>query len=111
MNPRDIQKLMKKMNVEEIDAREVIIIAKDKELVFQNPKVSKMTMMGQDTYQIIGTPLEREIEEGTEPAEAEEADIQMVMDKTGTDLNRAKDALDNADGDIAQAIININQDN
>lgn len=107
MNPRDIQKLMKQMNVEEIDAEEVIIFTSDKEIVFEAPKVSKMTMMGQDTYQIIGTPYERTAEEEAEEAEAEEGDLDMIMEKTGVDLETAQGALEKANGDIAQAIISL----
>lgn len=106
MNPRDIQKLMKQMNVEEIDADEVIIVAGERELVFDHPKVSKMSMMGQDTYQVIGTPQERGAEEVDEGVE--EGDLDMIMDKTGVDLESAQKALDAANGDIAQAIINLN---
>lgn len=109
MNPRDIQKLMKQMNVEEIDAEEVVIYTADKEIVFDHPKVSKMTMMGQDTFQIMGTPYERDAEAAAEEAEAEEGDIDMIMEKTGVDLETAQKALEGADGDIAQAIISLNQ--
>jgi len=105
MNPREIQKLMKQMNVDEIQADEVVIYAPNKEIVFDHPKVTKMTMMGQETYQIIGTPFEREA--AAEEAEPEDADIEMVMEKTGTDLESAQKALEEADGDIAQAIINL----
>ena len=108
MNPRDIQKLMKQMNVEEIDADQVIIISGEREIVFDQPKVSKMTMMGQETYQIMGTPYERDAEElAEEGGEAGEGDLDMIMEKTGADLEAAKGALEGANGDLAQAIIDL----
>ena len=60
MNPRKMQQMMKKMGIQqqEIDAQEVIIKTKDKQLIFSQPQVSKVNMMGQDTFQIIGVPEE-----------------------------------------------------
>ena len=51
MNPRDMQRAMKRLGIkqEEIDAREVIIRTSDKEIIIQNPQVSKVNMMGQET--------------------------------------------------------------
>ena len=64
MNKRAIEAAMKKMGVkqEEIDAKEVIIKLEDKELVIKNPNVSRVEMMGQETFQISGEIEEREIE-------------------------------------------------
>ena len=56
MNPKMMKQAMKKMGMkqEELNAKQVIIVLEDKELVFENPGVSKVNMMGQDTYQITG---------------------------------------------------------
>ena len=61
MNPRMMKKLQKQLqnSTEEIDATEVIIRTKEKELYFSNPSVSAMNLMGQQTYQIVGEPQER----------------------------------------------------
>ena len=61
MNPRMMKKLQKQLqnSTEEIDATEVIIRTKDKEIYFSNPSVSAMNMMGQQSYQIVGEPQER----------------------------------------------------
>ena len=61
VNPRKMQQMMKKMGIQqqEIDALEVIIKTKDKQLVFSHPQVSRVNMMGQDTFQIIGEPEEK----------------------------------------------------
>ena len=65
MNPRMMKKLQKQLQsaTEEIDATEVIIRTKDKELYFSNPSVSAMNMMGQQSYQIVGEPEERALGE------------------------------------------------
>ena len=61
MNPRMMKKLQKQLknSTEDIDATEVIIRTKDKEIYFNNPSVTSMNMMGQQSYQIVGEPQER----------------------------------------------------
>jgi len=104
MNPRDIKKMMKQMDMQEIEADAVIIITADKELVFTHPKVTKMSMMGQESYQVVGSPEERALEGGGE----EDGDLEMIVEKTGVNVDEARQALADAEGDIAQAIINLN---
>ncbi len=103
MNPKDLEKAMKRLGIkqEEIDASEVIIKTQDKELIFKSPQVSKINMMGQDTYQIIGTPNEREISKFTKD------DVKMVMEQTNCSEKEAIKALENSNGDIAEAILSL----
>jgi len=110
MNPRKMQQMMKKMGVQqtEIDAKEVIIKLEDKELVFTSPSVSKVNMMGQETYQIVGTPEERELE--TKP-EITDEDVKTVVDQTGASEDLARKVLEKNEGDIAQTIIDIKERN
>jgi nascent polypeptide-associated complex subunit alpha len=106
MNSRSMAKAMKRMGIQqvELDAKEVIIRLEDKELVFVKPQVAKVNMMGQETFQIIGTPEERSI--STEP-EISEEDIQTVVDQTGADKEKALEAIKKHKGDIAAAIIEL----
>lgn len=106
MNPRQMQQAMKRMGIQhtEIDAKEVIIRTEDKELVFTNPQVAKINMMGQQTYQIIGEPKEREI--STAP-EISEDDIKTVMEQAGVDRKTALSAIEKHKGDLAEAIIEL----
>ena len=106
MNPRDMQKAMKRLGIkqEEIDATEVIIRTSDKEIIIQNPQVSKVNMMGQETFQVVGQPIEREI--SSEP-EINQDDINMVMDQTGTTEEKAKEAIESNNGDLAKAIMEL----
>lgn len=108
MNPRKMQSMMKRMGIQqqEIDAVEVIIKTQDKQLVFSQPRVSKVNMMGQQTYQIVGEPEERSL--STEP-EITEEDIDTVMQQTNTSKEDAEKALKTAKGDIAKAILDLQE--
>tara|TARA_Y100000310_G_scaffold188268_1_gene188239 strand:- start:97 stop:420 length:324 start_codon:yes stop_codon:yes gene_type:complete len=103
MNPRDMQKVMKRMGVkqEEINASEVVIKCSDKELVISNPQVLKVNMMGQETFQISG-----EISERTS---LNEEDIKTVMEQAGVSREEALKALEESGGDIAEAIISLKE--
>ena len=106
MNSRSMAKAMKRMGIQqtELDAKEVIIRLEDKELVFANPQVAKVNMMGQETFQVIGTPEERSI--NTEP-EISEEDIQTVVEQTGVDKEKALETIKKHKGDIAAAILEL----
>jgi len=106
MNPRKMQQMMKRMGIQqvEIPATEVIIKSEDKEIVITEPSVSKVNMMGQETFQISGQVNERET--STEP-EIKEEDIKTVMEQANVDEAKAKEALTNANGDLAKAIMDL----
>jgi len=108
MNPRQMQQAMRRMGIQqtEIEAKEVIIRTSDRELVFREPQVSKVNMMGQNTYQIIGEPEERPL--STEP-EISEDDIKTVMDQANVDKKTALSALKKHQGDLAEAILDLQQ--
>ena len=108
MNPRDVQRAMKRMGIkqEEIDATEVIIKTSDKEIIIQNPQVSKVNMMGQETFQISG-----QIEEHALSSEPEitEEDIQTVMEQASVTEEQAKEAIEKNDNDLAKAIMALKE--
>jgi len=105
MGTRQMEKMMKQMGIknEAIDAVEVIIKGKEKELVISNPQVTKITMQGQDTYQVIGEASERSVETFNEE------DVKMITEQTGASEEEAKKALEET-GDIAQAIMKLKKD-
>ena len=96
-----MKKIMKRMgiNVKEIKAEKVIIESLDKKYIFNKPEVSLMEIKGQETYQIIGKP---EI-----VSKINEEDVELVAEKTGKSKEEARKALEESNGDIAQAIINL----
>lgn len=102
MGARQMEKMMKQMGINstQIDAEEVIIKGKDKELVISNPQVTKITMQGQDTYQVIGEASERSVESFSEE------DVKMIVEQTGASEDEAKAALEET-RDIAEAILKL----
>ena len=102
MNKKALEQAMKKLNIkqEEIDATEVIIKTKDKNLIIRNPQVSKVNMMGQESIQIIGDIEEEELEKFTGD------DIKTVMSQAECSREEAISALE-SEGDIAGAIISL----
>ena len=104
MNPRMMKQAMKKMGIKqvEIDATEVIIKTADKEIIISEPEVSKVNMMGQETYQVVGEAIERELD--TAP-EINEDDVKTVIEQTGVGEDAAKKAIEDNDGDLAAAIM------
>ena len=118
LNPRKMQQMMKQMgiDVEELDAEEVIIRTGDEELYFDGAQVTKMDAQGQETYQIVGEPNVREtgeaeaIEAGDEGAEAADeggipdADVEIVAQRAGVTESTARKVLEENDGDLAAAV-------
>lgn len=104
INPRQMQQAMKKMGIQqvEIPATEVIIRTAEKDIVITEPSVSKVNMMGQETFQISGRINERE-----KTAEISEDDIKTVAEQAKVSLDEAESALKKANGDIAQAILEL----
>ncbi|MGM0592265.1 MAG: NAC domain-containing protein, partial [Halobacteriota archaeon] len=56
MNPRKMKQMMKQMGIDldEIEAEEVVIRLEDEELVFTDAQVAVMDAQGQQTYQVVG---------------------------------------------------------
>jgi nascent polypeptide-associated complex subunit alpha len=100
INPKKMQKMMNQMGMkqEEIQATEVIIKG-PKEIIIKNPQVMKVDMMGQETFQISG-----EISEGSGISEE---DILTVSDKAEVSEEEARKALEETDGDLAEAIMKL----
>lgn len=101
LNPKLVKQAMKKMGIKEepIDAIEVIIKTEGKEIVIKNPQVSKVLMMGQETFQISGDIEEFESNN--------EEDIKTIMSQANCSEEEARNALKKADGDIAKAILDL----
>jgi len=101
MNPKQMQKAMQRMGIkqEEIDASEVIIKTPEKNLVIKNPSVTKVDMMGQKTFQVIG--------EVTEESSISQEDIKTVSEQANVSEEQAKEALQKTNGDLAEAILEL----
>ena len=105
MNPKKMKQMMKQMgiSIDDInDVEQVIIRTPDKDIVFNDANVSIMNAQGVDTYQIVGTP-----EEVPRELEILEDDVRLVAEQTGVSEDKAQEALKNANGDLAEAIISL----
>ena len=106
LNPKQMEKMAKQlgMKMENIDAEQVIIkLQAGGEIIIDNPQVSKINVMGQDTFQITG-----DITEKDEEDESEE-DVEIVAEKAGVSHDEAKRVLDETN-DIAEAILKLKEE-
>jgi nascent polypeptide-associated complex subunit alpha len=104
MDPKQMARMMKQMGVNtvEIAAERVIIETADEKIIVEPAQVTKISMQGQDSFQISGSVR-------TEQSMNED-DIELVMEKAGCTREQAVEALTNSGGDIAEAIISLQQE-
>ncbi|MEK6883248.1 MAG: nascent polypeptide-associated complex protein [Nanoarchaeota archaeon] len=101
LDPKKMQALMKQMGIqqEEVDSSKVIIErSSGGRIIIDNPTVAKITMQGQDSWQISG-------QEREETGFSDE-DIERIVSQTGCSRAEAKRALEST-GDMAEAIIKL----
>ena len=112
MDKRSMEAAMKKLGVQQqpVDAEEVVIRLKGggSEIVIANPSVTKVSMMGQETFQVAGEHSERPSQSSQQPLFNEE-DVKTVVEQTGAPDTEAKAALAKVNGDLAAAILFINE--
>lgn len=122
MSPRAIARMMKQMGIEQQDVtgvKEVIFRFTDKEWVVNDPQVTLVKQAGSESFQVSGTKVERgltaaaaESGEVSTPEPVKEIDIPMedaalVAAQTGVDIEVAKEALRETQGDLAAAILKL----
>lgn len=112
MSPKQMKQMerqMKKMgmNMKELkNVKEVIIRLEDKELIIPNAEVSLMNVMGQETYQVTGKAHEVEFEE---ELIIPDDDIEIVANQGNVSKEEAEKTLIECNGDLAEAILKLNQ--
>lgn len=96
---------MKKMGIRQdsIPATEVIIKTPEKDLIIRNPQVAKINAMGQETIQVIGTVEELEAQKFSDD------DVKTVAEQAKVPKEKARAALEKTNGDLAQAILDLQQ--
>nr|KXH72686.1 MAG: hypothetical protein AM325_01255 [Candidatus Thorarchaeota archaeon SMTZ1-45] len=123
LSPKQMARMMKKMGIEqkEIDGvKEVIIRFDDKEWVISNVQLSMIKQAGSESFQVTGTRNERQISGKIESkiettsedvvekkVEIPIEDAALVASQTGVDIQVAKQALEETDGDLAAAILKL----
>jgi len=107
INPKQMEKMMKRMGikVDEIDARQVIIKCGDRDIIIDNPQVARTNMQGHDSFQISGSV--REEAAGEVKLEINAEDVKLVALQAKVNEKKAREALEKANGDIAQAIMDL----
>jgi nascent polypeptide-associated complex subunit alpha len=118
LDSRKMQQMMKQMgiDIDELDAEEVIIKTSEETLVFDSPDVQRMDAQGQETYNIVGSP--RTEEAGELPAEGDsddaddgipQEDIETVADRAGVSESEAREALEATGGMPLDAIERLSE--
>ena len=114
LNPRDLRKAMKRLGikVEEVQAVRVVIeLEGGSRLVVEDPQVMVMRARGQPPMiYVVGEPVEEkpvESGEGGGGVEISEEDVALVAEQAGVSLEEARRALEEAGGDIAEAILRL----
>ncbi|MDH7592882.1 MAG: nascent polypeptide-associated complex protein [Methanomicrobiales archaeon] len=105
MNPKKMKQMMKQlgMEMEQLEGvKKIIITTGEGDYIFDEAEVVLVTMQGVTTYQITGTP----VFEPIRPAISDE-DVNLVVKQTGTTQERARAALAETGGDIAEAILRL----
>lgn len=107
MNATKMQGMMKKMGISQVQlpVSRVVFEMTDGNLIINEPSVLKVKMQGQETYQVSGEAVEENIENFSDE------DVVLVIEKTGKSEDEVKTALEKSEGDIAEAIIELKNNN
>ena len=112
-NPRELQRMLKRMGVkmETLEAERVEVKLKDgSSMVFEGPQVIMMSMRGQPPMVYIVGEYRLEEASATEAeagVEVSDEDVRLVAEQAGVSLEEARRALAEAKGDIAEAILRL----
>lgn len=105
IDPRAMASAMKKLGIKQTDipAKEVIIRGEKEDIIIKNPTVTKIIMMEEETFQIMG-------EAYIQPVNKEQFtkdDIATVIQHTNCTEQDAINSLKDSKGDIAEAILRL----
>ena len=111
LNPKKMQAVMKQMGIsqQEVPAKRVIIEKQDGNIIIENPSITKIDMQGQENFQISGDITEEAGEANSEEEQKDnmDEDIKTIMQKCNCLEQEAKMALEKANGDLTEAILNL----
>ena len=124
-NQREMTQMMRRLGMtnESIpDVEEVVVRTRTKEHVFEKPEVTVLTIQGVRSYQVVGTPVIRARTGGpattasgsnvstappAAPSGPPEEDVRLVMEQANVSREEALEALLQAKGEPAEAIMKI----
>jgi nascent polypeptide-associated complex subunit alpha len=111
IDPKKMQAIMKQMGMSqtEIPAKRVIIEYEETNIIIDNPSVMKVKMQGQTNFQISGDVREEIAGSSSEDDENSTfaEDIKTIIEKTGCSEEQAKQAIEDSNGDLAEAILSL----
>jgi len=114
MSPRDLQKAMKRLGIklEEVNAVKVTIeLDTGEQLLVEDPQVMIMKAKGQPPMLYITGEIKKvEKREEEEKPPFTEEDVALVAEQAGVSLEEARKALEETGGDIAEAILKLQQE-
>lgn len=106
IDSRRARRMMKQMGfkMDELgDIERVILQGRGREIVIEGPAVTAINVKGQRMYQVAGGRVtERAVEK---ELVIPEEDILLVAQQAGVSMDRARAALEDAEGDLARAIL------
>ncbi len=110
MNPKQMKRMMKQMGMEmeEVEAEKVIIKTSVGNIVIDDPNVARVKVGGQKTYQITGE--ERLEREEASASEVPDEDVKLVAGQAGASEDKARAALEQTGGDLAEAIVLLSKE-
>ena len=110
IDPRQLKRLMDSMGIKstEIKAGRVVIEGEEKDIVIENPQVTQINAQGNVSFQISGEV--KEVQRIAAKMEITDDDVKLVMGSSGVeDEAKAREALEETDGDIAAAIMKLKE--
>ena len=107
INPREMRRLMRQLKAKEIDAYEIIIKTREGDYLIEEPQIMAMEIQGQKMLQVIGEMKKIESEKEEKTTKFTDEDVHLVMEQTGCTEEEARKALEETNGEPAEAIISI----
>lgn len=126
MNPKQMKAAMKRQGIDmrTLDGVEkVVVLTRDREIIFDRPEVTAISAQGAITYQVVGKPKERprsaatastgadvsgeDLVEAIASAKYSVEDVELVMGQTGASEGDVRAALEACNGEVAEAIMKL----
>ncbi|MCE4613070.1 MAG: nascent polypeptide-associated complex protein [Desulfurococcales archaeon] len=111
-NPRDLRRMMKRMGleVEQVSATLVSVELDDgSRLEVREPQVFIIKAKGQQPMMYVMGSMVRIEPQASESEEISEEDVRLVAEQAGVSLEEARRALEETKGDIAEAILRLQE--
>lgn len=89
------------MDMDEIDAKRVVVDLGDEEMVFERPELNKINVKGQEMFQLQGDYSKQAKKTGPS-----DDDVELVAQRADVSEDKAREALEEHD-DIADAVMSL----